>query len=140
LDSYVDLLTISQEEIEEYLESVEDYFWSATPDLPNVREAFHRLWVDVSRFGPQNLPSLPEMHVPGLGAFELPPPSPPPPPKSWLENSADWVSLHPWAVGGIVATVTGASLLVGYSSMHRHARFKKVKPAAIAERRQVISE
>jgi hypothetical protein len=128
--------------MEEYLESIEDFLFSATPDLPNVREAVHRLWLDVSRFGPQNLPSLPDIHVPGLGAFEVPPPPPPPPPRSWLENSADWVSLHPWAVGGIVASVTGASLLVGYSSMHRHARFKRVKAiaTATAERRQVIGE
>lgn len=110
---------------------------SATPDLPNVREAVHRLWLDVSRFGPQSLPSLPDIHVPGLGAFEVPPPPPPPPSKSWLENSADWVALHPWAVG---VGVAGASLLVGYSSMHRHARFKRVKAASgtAAERKQVI--
>lgn len=111
---------------------------SATPDLPNVREAVHRLWLDVSRFGPQSLPSLPDIHVPGLGAFEVPPPPPPPPPKSWLEKSVDWVSLHPWAAGGIA----GASLLVGYSCLHRHARFKRVKaaPNATVERKQVIGE
>jgi hypothetical protein len=80
--------------------------------------------------------------VPGLGPFEVPPPPPPPPPKSWLENSADWISLHPWAVGGIVASVAGASLLVGYNAMYRQPRFKRVKTAtaATAERRQVIGE
>ncbi|KIM79608.1 hypothetical protein PILCRDRAFT_823146 [Piloderma croceum F 1598] len=125
------------EEIEEYLENLEDLLLSATPDLPNVREAVHRFWLDVSRFGPQSLHSLPDIHVPGLGAFEVPPPPPPPPPKSWLENSADWVSLHPWTV---VAGVAGASLLVGYSSVHRHARFKRVKAASSTtpERKQVI--
>jgi hypothetical protein len=115
---------------------------SATPDLPNVREAVHRLWLDVSRYGPQNLPSLPDIHVPVLGAFEVPPPPPPPPPKSWLEHSVDWVRLHPWAIGGIIAGLTGTSLLVGYSSIHKRARFKRVKAATTAtvDRRQVISE
>lgn len=109
---------------------------SAAPDLPDVREAVHRLWLDVSRFGPQHMPDI---KVPGLGPFAVPaPPPPPPPPKSWLENTADWVGLHPWTVGSIVVGVVGAGLLVGYNSTYKHARFKKVKTAATAERRRVI--
>jgi hypothetical protein len=128
------------EEIEDYLESLEDFLASSIPDLPNVREAVHRLWLDVSRFGPQSLPSLPDIHVPGLGAFEVPPPPPPPPPKSWFEESLDLVRLYPWTFGGIVVGVAGASLLVGYGSMHKHARLRRVKTVTntTTERRQVV--
>ena len=131
-----------QEEIEEYLESFEVYVTSSiSTDFPNFREAIHRLWLDVSRFGPQSLP-LPDIHVPGLGHFQVPPPPPPAPPKSWMERSIDWVSLHPWAVGGIVVGVAGTGLLVGYGSMHKHARFRRSKAVTGAsnERKQVVGE
>ena len=59
-----------------------------------------------------------------------------------MESSIDWVSLHPWAVGGIVVGVAGTGLLVGYGSMHKHARFRKSRAAMTAsnERRQVVGE
>lgn len=131
---------ILQEEIEDYLESLEDFLASSIPDLPNVRGAVQRLWLDISRFGPQSLPSLPDIHVPGLGTFEVPPPPPPPPPKSWFEESLDLVRLYPWTFGGIVVGVAGASLLVGYGAMHKRARFRRVKTVAntTTERRQII--
>ncbi|GBE81750.1 predicted protein [Sparassis crispa] len=135
------------EQIEEYLESLEDYLLSSlqavTPDLPHVNEAMHRLWEDVSRFGPKSLPSLPDIHLPGIGPFEVPPPPPPPPPpKKFWEESAHWVSEHPWTTAGIGVGVVGAGLLVGYGSFHiftrRSRRTKAAVGTASTERRQVV--
>ena len=142
------LLLPTIEQIEDYLESVEELVVSslsaATPDLGQVSEAIHRLWQDVLRHSPQAVPAT----LKGLGAFEVPPPPPPPPPpKSFWENTADWVADHPWTTAGIGVGVVGAGLLVGYASprIHRRARVGARKHAAggaapSTERRQVISE
>ncbi|KAI0332567.1 hypothetical protein GY45DRAFT_1246518 [Cubamyces sp. BRFM 1775] len=130
------------EQIEDYLHKVEDIVASslsaATPDLPKVTEAIHRLWQDVLRHSPQAMPALK-----GLGAFEVPPPPPPPPPpKSLWENTADWFSDHPWTTAGITVGLIGSSLLVGYAYPHarRRARVgaKRHGQAANGERRQVV--
>ncbi|KAI8982861.1 hypothetical protein BD414DRAFT_491360 [Trametes punicea] len=130
------------EQIEEYLQNVEDLiissFSAATPDLPRVTEAINRLWQDVLRHSPQGMPSLK-----GLGAFEVPPPPPPPPPpKSFWENTADWVTDHPWTTAGIGVGIVGTGLLVGYAApqIRRRARVGAKKHAAPTggERRQVI--
>ena len=70
--------------IEDYLQHVEELVIStvsaASPDMPSVKQAFERLWEDIGRFGPwESLPALPEIKMPNLGAFEVPPPPPPPP-------------------------------------------------------------
>ena len=131
------------EEIEEYLESIEELFLSslsaATPEMPNVRQAAYQLWDDISRYGPSGLPALQDIRVPGLGDFQIPPPPPPPPPKTWLESSVDWITEHPWTTSGLVLGVFGAGLLVGYSSIHSSRRIVRVKPAS-RERRQVVGE
>ncbi|KAH9900876.1 hypothetical protein C8Q73DRAFT_637494 [Cubamyces lactineus] len=130
------------EQIEDYLHNVEDLIVSslsaATPDLPKVTEAIHRLWQDVLRHSPQAMPALK-----GLGAFEVPPPPPPPPPpKSLWENSADWFADHPWTAAGITVGLIGSSLLVGYAYPHarRRARVgaKRHGQATNGERRQVV--
>lgn len=126
---------IQQEDIEDYIETIEELAWAAAPDLPNVREAVHRLWLDVSRFGPQRLPSFPDVLI-----FEVPAPPPPPPPKSWLGQGAGWAGAHPWATAGFVV---GVGLLAGYTLQQRHARCKTARARAAAgstERRQVVSE
>ena len=110
------------EQIEDYLHKVEDIVASslsaATPDLPKVTEAIHRLWQDVLRHSPQAMPALK-----GLGAFEVPPPPPPPPPpKSLWENTAGWFSDHPWTTAGITVGLIGSSLLVGYAYPHARRR------------------
>ena len=123
----------------DYVESVENHVYASVSDvsaeMPMIKEALHRLWVDVSRFGP----TLPDLHIPGLGDFEVPPPPPPPPPpKSLLENSADWISDHPWKAS-IGVGIVGVGLLVGYNSVRSraNARLRK-KGTSSNERRQVI--
>jgi hypothetical protein len=132
------------DELERYFESVE-YFVSeslaaVSPDLPNIREAVNRLWVDISRFGPPSFPSLPDIHVPGLGAFEIPPPPPPPPPKSFINKAGDWIIQHPWITSGMVISALGAGLLAGYSTVHtRSVHRRRIKIAAAQpEKRQVV--
>ena len=134
------------EQIEDYLKSVEELVVSslsaATPDLPRVSEAIHRLWQDVLRHSPQAVPAT----LKGLGAFEVPPPPPPPPPpKSFFEDAADWVADHPWTIAGLGVSVLGAGLLVGYASPRlRHKTRvggrKHATAVANTERRQVIGE
>ncbi|EPQ57977.1 hypothetical protein GLOTRDRAFT_136789 [Gloeophyllum trabeum ATCC 11539] len=134
------------EEIEGYLESIEELFLSSTssvPDFPNVRDAVHRLWADISRFGPPGWSSFPDIHLPSLGDFEIPPrppPPPPPPPKSAIEKSFDWISDHPKTTAGIAVGLAGAGLWVGYGSFVArtyHKRGKRVQTRA-DERRQVV--
>lgn len=80
------------EKIEEYFGSVEEYFFSSVSaishGLPDVHEAANRLWIDISRYGP-GLPAFPEVRLPSLGDFQVPPPPPPPPVSPmhwWLES------------------------------------------------------
>ncbi|KIL00949.1 hypothetical protein PAXRUDRAFT_821158 [Paxillus rubicundulus Ve08.2h10] len=135
------------DELEQYFESVEHFvsgsLAAVSPDLPNVREAVNRLWVDISRFGPPSFPSLPDIHVPGLGAFEIPPPPlppPPPPPKSFINKIEDWIIQHPWITSGMVISALGAGLLAGYSTVHtRSVHRRRIKTAAVQpEKRQVV--
>lgn len=105
--------------IEEYLAYVEEYFFysvnAVTHSLPDVNEVVNQLWVDISRYGP-GMPAFPDVHVPSLGDFQVPPPPPPPPPEpsSWVGQTTDWVARHPWKTSGLVAGIVGAGLLVGY--------------------------
>lgn len=135
----------STDEVEEYFQSLENFLTdslaAASPGLPNIREAVHRLWVDISRFGPPGLPSFPDIHVPGLGAFEVPPPPPPPPPpRTLVEKAGDWIIEHPWKSSSIVVTALGAGLLAGYTTFRiTHANKRRVRSTTITpERRQVI--
>ncbi|KAI0063432.1 hypothetical protein BV25DRAFT_428639 [Artomyces pyxidatus] len=131
----------SVEGIQEYIETAENYvytsFVSVTEEMPMISEALHRLWVDVSRFGP----SIPDLHIPGLGDFEVPPPPPPPPPpRTLLDKSADWIAEHPWSASSIGVGVVGIGLLVGYSTFHARstARRRMLKSTSTNERRQVV--
>lgn len=104
--------------IEEYLAFVEEYFYhsinAVSHSLPDVNEVVNQLWVDISRYGP-GMPAFPEVHVPSLGDFQVPPPPPPAlEPSSWTGSYADWVGHHPWKTSGVVLGVVGAGLLVGY--------------------------
>ncbi|KAG6851299.1 hypothetical protein H0H93_011735 [Arthromyces matolae] len=129
------------DKIEEYLESLEEFFFSslsaATTDLPNIHEAVNRLWLDISRYGPA-MPSLPEMHLPALGDFQVPPSPPPPPPPSMLEKSSLWVNKHPWMAGSIAVGVVGATLLAGYGAFHSKRRHHFRVKSQPSERRQVV--
>ncbi|TFK54712.1 hypothetical protein OE88DRAFT_1723242 [Heliocybe sulcata] len=133
------------EEIAGYLESIEELFLSSTsdiPDFPNVRDAVHRVWADISRFGPPGWSSFPDIHLPSLGDFEIPPPPPPPPPpKSFIGKSIDWISDHPKSTAGIAVGVAGAGLLVGYGSFVARANYrrnKRLQARGTDERRQVV--
>lgn len=133
------------EKIEEYVHSLEEYFFSslsaATTDLPNIHEAVNRLWDDISRYGP-GMPSFPEVHLPTIGDFQIPPSPPPPPPllhSSLVHRSADWAKRHSWLVS---TAVLGTSLLVGYRTFTSSSRRKKshrLRPQS-TERRQVVGE
>lgn len=135
----------SIDEVEEYFQSLERFLTNslaaASPGLPNIREAVHRLWVDISRFGPPGLPSFPDIHVPGLGAFEVPPPPPPPPPpRSLIEKAGDWIIEHPWKSSSIVVIALGAGLLAGYTTFNMtHAHKRRVRSTTVTpEKRQVV--
>ncbi|KAK0484044.1 hypothetical protein IW261DRAFT_1466403 [Armillaria novae-zelandiae] len=125
--------------IEDYLDSLEEILFSslsaATPDIPRIRDSFHQLWTDVTRYGP----GIPK-HIPGLGDFEVPPPPPPPPPPpTWVENTADWIERNPWTTGGITVGVVGTGLLVGYGGVYlRTVRARKLKALATAKRQVVV--
>lgn len=138
--------------IEDFLQQVEEYVvdtvHSAAPNMPSVRQAFEKLWEDINRFGPwQSLPPLPDIRMPSLGAFEVPPPPPPPPqPHSLLERSADWACAHPWKTAFIGVGFVGAGVAVGYGGLYLRgaAKARKVRAATSSkgdgERRQVIGE
>lgn len=139
------LMVPSVDEIEEYFQSLEhfliDSLAAASPDIPNIREAVNRLWVDISRFGPPGLSSFPEIRVPGLGAFEVPPPPPPPPPpRSLIEKASDWFVEHPWKSSGIAVTVLGVGLLAGYTTYRMtHYHKRRLRSTTVTpEKRQVV--
>ncbi|KAJ3499929.1 hypothetical protein NLJ89_g10012 [Agrocybe chaxingu] len=134
----------SLDSVEEYLQSVEEYFYSSlsavTYSLPDVQEVVNQLWVDISRYGP-GMPAFPEVHIPTLGDFQVPPPPPPPPPPpSWIEQSASLAGRHPWKTTGIVIGVVGAGLLVGYrhSVAKRSRRLYTSQKVHSDERRQIV--
>lgn len=138
-------MTPSIDEVEEYFQSLERFLTNslaaASPGLPNIREAVHRLWVDISRFGPPGLPSFPDIHVPGLGAFEVPPPPPPPPPpRTLVEKAGDWIIEHPWKSSGVAVAALGAGLLAGYTTFRMtHAHKRRVRSTTVTpEKRQVV--
>lgn len=121
----------TREQIEEYVYAVEQYvsssFVSVAPDIPAITDAVHRLWLDVSRFGP---PELPEIRLPGLGSFEVPfsPPPPPPPPQlTWVERAVDWAGRHRKVMG---VCIIGASFAVGYSATVAVQRRSKARMAS----------
>ncbi|KAH0583671.1 hypothetical protein J132_00838 [Termitomyces sp. J132] len=131
------------DKIEEYLQSLEEYFFSslsaATTDLPNIHEAVNRLWLDISRYGP-GMPSFPEVHLPALGDFQVPPPPPllPPVKLSLVEKSADWAKKHPWIIGSVAVGVVGTGLWAGYGTLRtRRKNHHRVKSQS-NERRQVV--
>lgn len=134
------------ENIEEYLQHVEQLVIttvsSAAPDLPNVRNAFQRLQEDLARFWPQALPPLPDIKMPNLGAFEVPPPPPPlPTSKSAFERSVDWVGAHPWKAAGLGLGLVGVGALARYGgTYYLHASTSKRHRVNVSstERRQVV--
>lgn len=130
------------DDLEQYFDYVEhvvaDALSAASPDLPNIQETVNRLWLDISRFGP---PRLPDIRVPGLGAFEVPPPPPPPaPPKSFIDDAGDYVFQHPWITSGMVVSALGAGLLVGYGVVRmKYLKGRRVKIlSSQPEKRQAI--
>jgi len=130
------------EGIQEYLESVEDYiyvsFSSAKAEMPNIQEAFNRLWADVSRFGP----SMPEIRLPVTVEVPPPPPPPPPPlpPNSRLDDMADWAIENPWKASSLGVGVVGLCLLVGFHAYQARtlSKLHKRNHSATHERRRVV--
>jgi len=128
------------ESIQERLESAEDYvyvsFSSVKAEMPNIQEALNRFWADVSRFGP----TIPEIRLPVLGDFEIPPPPPPPPPTSLIDTATDWAAENPWKASGLGVGVVGIGLLVGYNAYRAgtQSSFHRRYHVASHERRQVV--
>ena len=131
--------------LDEYLASVEEYFFASvtavSDSLPGVHEVMNQLWVDISRYGP----AFPEVHIPTLGDFQVPPPPPPPPPPpvplSWVERSAAWIGRHPWKTSGLVVGAVGTGLLVGYRSFwFKQRHLYAIRNPSSTERRQIIGE
>ena len=131
------------ESIQERLESAEDYVYvswtSVRAGMPNIQEALDRLWADVSRFGP----TIPEIRLPVLGDFEIPPPPPPPPPPPrnfLIDTATDWAVENPWKASGLGVGVVGIGLLVGYNAYQARirSRYHRRYHAASHERRQVV--
>ncbi|EKM82586.1 hypothetical protein AGABI1DRAFT_52867 [Agaricus bisporus var. burnettii JB137-S8] len=132
--------------IEEYLASCEDYFFSSLSavahGLPDVHEVADRLWIDISRYGP-GLPTFPEVRIPSLGDFQVPPPPPPPPspaPIRWLEKSTEWITDHPWMTTGIAASIVGTGLFVRYNHprSRRDQQRLRAQQTKSTDRRQVV--
>lgn len=132
--------------IEEYLASCEDYFFSSLSavahGLPDVHEVADRLWIDISRYGP-GLPTFPEVRIPSLGDFQVPPPPPPPPspaPTRWLEKSTEWITDHPWMTTGIAASIVGTGLFVRYNHprSRRDQQRLRAQQTKSTDRRQVV--
>jgi hypothetical protein len=137
-----DTMIPSLQDIEQYFESVETYVFSSVyvPQLNDVREAANRLWLDVSRHGPNGLSSLPDI-IPSLGDFAVPPPPPPPPApeSSWFDDAAEWVAENPRTASGALVVVVGGSLVAAYGVRYaRHARIRRLKASLVAERRQIV--
>lgn len=120
----------TKEQIEEYLEQM----FESLESLPNT---LSQLFSDITRYGPQ-MPSFPDVHLPGgLGDFEIPPPPPPPPPTSWIEQSTGWIHENPRQTAGIVAGVVGTGI-ISYGAVYmRAARARRLKEMS-NERRQVV--
>lgn len=130
------------DDVEQYFQTVErlvsESLTAASLDLPHIREAINRLWVDITRYGPP----FPEIHAGRLGPFELPapPPPPPPPPKSLIEKTGDWLKDHSWIVSGLVLSTLGFGLLVGYRAVSaKHTFRRRIKlTTTVPEKRQVV--
>ncbi|KAF9454594.1 hypothetical protein P691DRAFT_692277 [Macrolepiota fuliginosa MF-IS2] len=135
------------DKMEEYLASVEEYFFTSLSavahGLPDVHEVANRLWIDISRYGP-GLPAFPEVRIPSLGDFQVPPPPPPPPAPPatrWAEVSSGWIAKHPWKTTGVVMSAVGTGLLVSYSITRRKRRGPqrlRAQQAKSTDRRQVV--
>jgi hypothetical protein len=121
------------EQIEEYLE---DMFQS----LESMPSAISQLWADITRYGPQ-IPSFPDVHLPGgLGDFEIPPPPPPPPPATWIEQSTEWIHKNPRQTAGIIAGGVLGTGLISYGAVYmRTLRARRLKEKT-NERRQAVGK
>ena len=113
----------TRDQIEDYIESIEEYvstsFTTVAPDIQAITDAINRLWFDITRFGPPELPSLQD--IPGLGNFEIPPPRPlPPPPElTWMEEVQEWTGRHRLTTA---AVCVGLGLAVAYGAVTLHSR------------------
>lgn len=138
----------STEWVDEYIASVEEYVVSSftfVSDVNAIHDSVNRLWGQVSRFGP---PEMPDLNLRGLGRFEVPPPPPPPllplASPTWYEEIGHWASRNKVLVGSVCIGAAGAGLLAGYSvSSYRKARMRtrnaqKVLGSSLSNRRLLV--
>lgn len=145
--SSFDKLEASLDKIDGYLQSVEEYFFSSVSavshGLPDVHEAVNRLWVDIARYGP-GLPAFPDVTVPSLGDFQVPPPPPPPSPPfpvSIFNSSVQWVTSHPKTVSVVTVGLVGAGVFYSQRrefGKHGRASTTHKLPSQSSERRQIV--
>ncbi|KAF5373655.1 hypothetical protein D9758_000779 [Tetrapyrgos nigripes] len=105
----------AMDKLEEILESVEEFLSTSltAPSPDDVKDRLNQLWADITRYGP-TMPQLPDVRIPGLGDFDVPPLPPPQPPRTRYEDTLEWIDNHPWKATGVALGVVGAGLLVGY--------------------------
>jgi hypothetical protein len=124
----------SREQIEEYLNELDEWAWrtlqSAAADIPNLHTVANRIWADLGRFGPPQIP------IPGLGVFDIPPPSPPPELTVW-EKTGNWIVGHRWKAFGIgLCVVLGSGLLAGYANSRWRARRVRSKTKTSGKKKE----
>ncbi|TFK30045.1 hypothetical protein FA15DRAFT_663372 [Coprinopsis marcescibilis] len=136
--SSFDKFEASLDKLDEYIQSVEEYFFSG---LPDVHDVVNRLWVDISRYGP-GLPAFPEVRVPSLGDFQVPPPPPLPSSSSTsvLKLTGNWIRDHPKTVTAATISVVGVGLWAGRRRLPsiNHSKRASVAQRGPTERRQVV--
>lgn len=130
------------EKMEEYIHSFEELIvssWSSA-ELPNVSETVNQLWLDITRYGP-SMPNMPNVHIPGLGDFEIPPPvRPVAPPPTRYERALSWAEDHPWKAGAVLGGIAGTGIMAVYGGVYLRAMKARRLKAAASERRQVVGE
>jgi hypothetical protein len=129
----------SREQIEEYLNELDEWAWrtlqTAAADIPSLDAIANRIWADLGRFGP------PQIQIPGLGVFDIPPNPPPPPDPGLWDRTGNWIVGNRWKAFGLGAGfVIGSGLLAGYASSRIRAarrRNKKRVSSQKGERKEV---
>ncbi|KAJ7221046.1 hypothetical protein B0H12DRAFT_1151998 [Mycena haematopus] len=120
------------------MEHLEEYLDDMFQSLENIPRTISQVWQDITRYGPP-MPSFPEVHLGGLGDFEIPPPPPPPPPSTtWVQESTDWIQNNPRQTAGIIAGGILGTGIISYGPVYmRIWRARRLKEKA-NERRQVV--
>ena len=133
-----------QDIIDDYLGPVEEYLHysvsAVAKSLPDVHDVVNQLWIDISRYGP-GMPAFPQVSMPALGDFQVPPPPPPRPSPATsgniLNRGTTWVANHPWKATGVAAAGVGVFVSHRYLLLRPRSRTRTAATSS-GERRQVV--